>query len=280
MAAGRLLDQSIALDPDNASAHAWAAQWHIFAVGQGWASTPTADIERARGLAQRAILLDPEDARGLTLAGHVCGFIDRRPDEALVLHERAIAANPNLPLSWCLSGSVIPILAPGRRRFAAFVKRLRCRRRIRSRISTRWHCAGTLVLQGVSTEAMKIGQRAISLNPGFSSSYKTHLAVLGHLGHAQAAAETKAALLALEPGFTVEEALRRSPITEPAARARVCRGAAAWRLGITAIRALGGSTRPRSCRCPAGANAGPPCGQPRAPQPTVARGTGADRLWG
>lgn len=224
MAAGRLLDQSIALDPDNASAHAWAAQWHIFAVGQGWASTPTADIERARGLAQRAILLDPEDARGLTLAGHVCGFIDRRPDEALVLHERAIAANPNLPLSWCLSGL-------GHTYIGAWEEAVR---RIRQALALspadplayfyEMARAGTLVLQGVSTEAMKIGQRAISLNPGFSSSYKTHLAVLGHLGHAQAAAETKAALLALEPGFTVEEALRRSPITEPAARARYAEG--------------------------------------------------------
>jgi len=99
MAAGRLLDQSIALDPDNASAHAWAAHWQIFAVGQGWASTPAADIERARGLAERAILLDPDDARGLSLAGHVRGFIDHRPEEAQRLHERALEINPSLPLS-------------------------------------------------------------------------------------------------------------------------------------------------------------------------------------
>ena len=96
MAAGKLLDQSVQLDPDNAAAHAWAAQWHIFAVGQGWASTPAADVERARGLAERAILLDPDDARGLSLAGHVRGFIDHRPQEARRLHERALGGQSEL----------------------------------------------------------------------------------------------------------------------------------------------------------------------------------------
>jgi hypothetical protein len=61
--------------------------------------------------------------------------------------------------------------------------------------------------------------RAVALNNRFSLPFKPHLAALGHLGRAQAATETRVALLALEPGFTIEEALRRSPITDPAARA-------------------------------------------------------------
>ena len=60
--------------------------------------------------------------------------------------------------------------------------------------------------------------RAVALNNRFSLPFKPHLAALGHLGRAEAATETRAALLALEPGFTIEEALRRSPITDPTAR--------------------------------------------------------------
>jgi DNA-binding SARP family transcriptional activator len=218
MAAGRLLEQSIALDPDNASAHAWAAQWHVFAVGQGWASAVAAGVERARGLAQRAIVLDPEDARGLTVAGHVRGFIDHRPEEALRLHERAIAANPNLPLSWCLSG--LAHVYNGNH--AEAIRQIRHALTLAPRDPLAYFfemsLTGPYLMDGDFATSVEVGQRGIALNPGLSSSYKPHLAALGHLGHAAEAAVTRATLLALEPGFTVEEALRRSPITEPAAR--------------------------------------------------------------
>ena len=102
--AGHWLDQSIELDADNAAAQTWAAQWHILAVGQGWAAHPAAIIARAHDLVDRAFRLNPDDARGLTLAAHMRAFIDHRPQEALRLHERAVAASPNLPLNWCVSG--------------------------------------------------------------------------------------------------------------------------------------------------------------------------------
>jgi len=218
LAAGKLLHESIALDPDNAPAHTWAAQWHVFLVGQGWASVPAADIERARGLAQRAILLDPEDARGLTLAGHVLGFIGHQPEEALRLHERAIAANPNLPLSWCLSG--LAHIYNGDH--AQAMRQITHARALSPQDPLAYFFemgqAVPYLMAGDFATSVQFGRRAIALNPGFSSSYKTHLAALGHLGHAQAAAETKAMLLSLEPGFTVDEALRRSPIRDPVGR--------------------------------------------------------------
>jgi len=79
-------------------------------------------------------------------------------------------------------------------------------------------------LRGDPAAAAQAGLRAIALNSRFSSTYKPHLAALGHLHHTKGAAETRTALLALEPGFTVEEALRRSPITDPAGRALYAEG--------------------------------------------------------
>jgi DNA-binding SARP family transcriptional activator len=224
LAAGRLLEQSIALDPENASAHAWAAQWHVFAVGQGWVSAVATGIERARSLAQRAILLDPEDARGLTVAGHVRGFIDHRPEEALRLHERAIAANPNLPLSWCLSG--LAHFYNGDH--AEAIRQIDHARALSPRDPLAYFfemgLAGPYFMDGDFATSVEVGERAIALNPGLSSSYKMHLAALGHLGHTAEAAETRATLLALEPGFTIEAALRRSPITALAARTLYAEG--------------------------------------------------------
>jgi hypothetical protein len=59
-------------------------------------------MQRAPDLAERAVQVDPEEAGGRTLTGHVRGFLNRHPGEALSRHERAAAANPNRPLTWCL----------------------------------------------------------------------------------------------------------------------------------------------------------------------------------
>ncbi len=130
---------------------------------------------------QRAVDLAPEDARALTLAGHVRGFIDRRPDEALELHERALKANPNLPLAWCRSASRAPIPASMRRRCVGRSRQGTFRPTVCLLFSTRAPWLSCLLLSQYETSA-KFGARAIELNPGFSSSYKAHLAALGHLG--------------------------------------------------------------------------------------------------
>jgi DNA-binding SARP family transcriptional activator/tetratricopeptide (TPR) repeat protein len=219
MAAGGLLDQSIALDPDNASAHAWAAQWHIFAVGQGWASTPATHMQRARGLAERAILLDPEDGRGLSLAGHVRVFMDRRPEEALSLHERALETNPSLPLSWCLSGLAHAYAGD----CDAAIERIRHAQKL-SPFDPLYYffemaLAVAYMLRGDHVSAAEASKRAVTLNSGFSSSFKALVASLGHLGHREAAADARARLLTLEPGFTFEQAMHRVPIAAPRGRA-------------------------------------------------------------
>jgi DNA-binding SARP family transcriptional activator len=224
MTAGQWLDRSVELDPDSAPAHAWAAQWHLFCVGQGWAEDAVGGMRRAQDLAERAVRLDPDDARGLALAGHVRGFLNHRPDEALLLHERAITANPNLPLSWCLSG-LAHIYAGD---YAAAIRQIRHAQMLSPHDPLTYFfemgLAVPYLLEGAFATSVQVGRRAIALNRSFSSAYKTHLAALGHLGQAEAAAETRQALLALEPGFTVEEALRRSPIADPAARALYAEG--------------------------------------------------------
>ena len=103
MQAGEHLAQAIALEPDYAAAYAWYAYWHVFLVGQGWADDPRAMMEEAGELAERAIVLDPFDARALTIAGHVRAFLHHRLREAIALHERALSLNPNLAMAWALS---------------------------------------------------------------------------------------------------------------------------------------------------------------------------------
>ena len=77
-----------------------------------------------------------------------------------------------------------------------------------------------LLLRGDYERAVTAGERSIALNPDFSSSFKTQLAALGHLGRKADADRIRALLLRLEPGFSISQAMERSPLRIAADRER------------------------------------------------------------
>ncbi|MBW4092591.1 MAG: hypothetical protein HIU82_16010 [Proteobacteria bacterium] len=222
--AGVLLDSSRRLDPGNASVHAWLAHWHLFAVGQGWAEDPTGAAQQVRSLADAAVALDPEDARGLALAAHVRGFVDRDAAAAEPMHARVADANPNLPLGWALSGLNEAYLG----RHDEAIRRAGMARKLSPQDPLRYFFDMALavphLLSGDDAAAVRVGHAAIAANPGFSSAYKTQLAALGNLGRREEAGAIRARLLELEPGFSVGQALERSPIQSADGRARYAEG--------------------------------------------------------
>ena len=210
--AGAMLEAAVASDPGNASAHGWYAYWHLLLVGQGWAKDPLAARLRGGELAERAVMLDPRNARALTLAGHVRGFLRHRADEALELHERALEINPHLALAWCFSALAFSYL--GRHREA--LERVTLARKLAPFDSHGFFfdMAATMphLMLHDYERAVELGHSAIALNPNFSSTYKGQLAALGHLGRRAEASDVLAQLLALEPGFCVRDAVARSPL--------------------------------------------------------------------
>jgi tetratricopeptide (TPR) repeat protein len=80
------------------------------------------------------------------------------------------------------------------------------------------------LMNGDVDAAVEAGRRAIELNPLFSSTYKGYLAALGIAGRVRDAEEVLARLMRLEPGFSVQDAIRRSPMMRPADVARYAEG--------------------------------------------------------
>ncbi len=224
MQAGEYLLQAIALEPDYAAAYAWYAYWHIFLVGQDWADNPEAMMEKAGELAERAIVLDPFDARGLAISGHVRAFLHRRLREAMVLHERALSLNPNLAMAWALSAVTyayagdpdeaqrrndrykkLSPLDPHAFFFDAFFVLIH-------------------LLKRDHKTAVEVGRTVSELNPSFSAAYKPYLAALGHLHRDQEAAIVRRRLLALEPDFTIERFLETNPMEREADKMHYAEG--------------------------------------------------------
>ncbi len=211
-AAGATLAEAVRIDADYAAAHAWWACWHIFLVGQNWADDPAVAMSHAGMLAERAIALDPTDARALTIAGHVRAFLYHRLDEAMELHERALSLNPNLPLAWVLAG----LADAYRGRPAEAIARVHHARQLSPFDPHGYFFDMALMLGHLLRRehavVVELAHRSIALNPSLTSTYKIALSALGHLGRDQEAAAMRAKLLALDPRFSIAASVRRTPL--------------------------------------------------------------------
>ncbi|MGE0419211.1 MAG: hypothetical protein AB7O80_20595 [Acetobacteraceae bacterium] len=224
MHAGRLLAEAISLEPDYATAHAWYAYWHIFLIGQDWGDDPAATMTEAERLAERATVLDPFDARALSIAGHVRAFLHKDLRGAAALHERALALNPNLAMAWSLSAvthAYLGDLEEAERRAARY-KQL-------SPLDPHAFFFDAFfvlihLLRHEHEAAVRIGRAVTELNSSFSASCKPYLAALGHLGLDQEAALVRERLLAIEPDFSVDRFLATTPLTRDSDRAHVALG--------------------------------------------------------
>ena len=209
---GQLLERSLALDSSSAACHSWLAHWHLFLLGQGWAIDAEQAMRRADDLSRCAVVLDPEDARGFTVAGHVRAFLNKDAEGALGLHERAIALNPNMALAWCYSGLAHSYL--GEHKEA--VRRTEHARRLSPYDPHGFFfdtaLALPMFLSGQYEASAWMCRQAREHHPGLSSTYKLLLAALGYLSDNREATSVRIALLALEPHFSLRDAALRSPL--------------------------------------------------------------------
>ena len=211
MQAGEHLRAAIALDPEYAAAHAAYACWLHFLLGQGWAKDADATLHDAAHHAQRSITLDPQDARGFAIAGHVRAFLHHRLPEAASLHERALALNPNLALAWALSGITQLYLGEwdeGERQLRRY-KQLSPMDPNAFLYDTGF-CVVALMRRDYEG-AVAAGRMVGELNPAFLAGCKPYLAALGHLGRVPEAAVVRRRLFAIDPAFTIARFLATTP---------------------------------------------------------------------
>ncbi len=216
--AGDYLRRAIELEPDYAAAHAWYAYWNAFLVGQNWSDAPREVMERAGQLAERAIVLDPFDARALTIAGHVRAFLHRRLREALTLHERALQLNPNLAMAWALSAITYAYMGDPEEA----ERRNNRYKRLSPLDPHAFFFDGFFtvihLLKRDYESAVMAGRVVTQMNSSLSAGFKPYLAALGHLGRTQEAGVALRRLLEIEPDFTIERFDAASPLEREADR--------------------------------------------------------------
>lgn len=220
--AGRLIQKALALEPDNAMAEAWAAHWHMFYIGQGWAKDITRTNAEIQRHALRAITLDPENAEALGIYAHWCSREAKDFDRALLFFDRALRLNPSLAFNWALSALTYCYIGEPE-------TALQCLHRYRQLRAPDLYCFEHVytiayTFKGDYEQAVLVGRRAVNDNPNFVAGYKPLIASLGHLGRRDEAQVYVRTLLALEPNFTVERFGQLYSIKKPSDRERYMAG--------------------------------------------------------
>jgi DNA-binding SARP family transcriptional activator len=222
--AGRLIQRALALEPDNAMVHAWAAHWHLFYSGQGWSKDYDKTNEQAQQHALKAIALDPENTEALGIYAHSCSRVAYDFDRALLFFDRALRLNPSSALNWALSALTYCYIGEP----DEALQRLKRYRELASPelyfsyFETVYTIAYTF--KGDYERAVLVGRRAVKANPEFVNGYKPLIASLGHLGRHDEAEAYVRKLLSLEPNFTVEGFGQIYSMKKAADRARYMEG--------------------------------------------------------
>jgi len=201
--AGQLIQQALALEPDNPRAEAWAAHWHLFYIGQGWAKDVAKATAEAERHALKAISLDPENAEALGIYAHMCSYSAKDFDRALQYFDRALRLNPSLAFNWALSAATYCYIGEP----DEALRRLRRYRELGSPHLYYFECLYTIAytFKGDYERAVLVGERAVQGNPHLVAGYKPLIAALGHLRRRDEAQKYVQTLLALEPTFTVQK---------------------------------------------------------------------------
>ena len=224
--AGKLLRQAITADPESATAYAWGALWANFQIDQHRTSPEqcAAEMEEAAQWAERAVLLDPDDALALTAAGHSQAYLRRQPNQGLVLHRRALAANPSLAWAWgygavahCYLGEAeqAHCYLDRHQRLAPSGAQADFFRGVRALA----HC-----IQGQWAAAAEEASLMVQRFPYFMNTRKVLAAALGNLGRESEARTIIVPVLEIEPDFVIKTYVERYPMQDLATREAICRG--------------------------------------------------------
>ncbi|MGA7408685.1 MAG: transcriptional regulator, partial [Pseudolabrys sp.] len=196
-----LLKRALALDPNYALAHAYAAECHhiLYLRGGLHEEDRSASIRHA----EAAIAHGQDDASALAFAGFTIGMDKHDRAAAFAAFEAALAVSPSSALTYIL-GSVILAWAGEAERAIEWAD---CGLRFSPFDLNRASAFISVSLghfhRGQYEKAATAARKAIQSAPGFSVCYMTLAAPLAKLGRVEEAKAAGARLLELQPVFRI-----------------------------------------------------------------------------
>jgi class 3 adenylate cyclase/Tfp pilus assembly protein PilF len=219
LAARTLFERALEYDPQYAAAYALMAKWYILHIGEGHSTDFRTDSREALRLASRALEFEPSDPMALAIFGHINSFLFAAYDRAIDAFDRAIGGTPSSAIAWSLSASTYCYLGDGpravaRASFGMSLSPLDPYAYFYQSALTNAHYTN-----GTFDEAVHWGTKVMAAAPQFVANLRLLAASLVAAGSIEQAREVGAALLHVDPAFSVEKFCSWYPIKQPDRRA-------------------------------------------------------------
>ncbi|GAB0120022.1 winged helix-turn-helix domain-containing protein [Acidisoma sp. 7E03] len=210
------LEQCCTLAPDHAPALAALAYCRAQCHFQGWITQDQATRARACTLAWRSVELLPNDAQVLWMAAFaIWNMAGAAREPARELFRRSLLLNPNSAMALTLAGW-IEIMCGNVREGRMMVMRAQ---RLNPRDPRGWFMSGAMAIAAVIEEnfpeALLWADRSLAQNRRFAVALRVAAVAQMKLGHPEQAREIVQTLLAVEPGLTVSGFFARIPVPHP-----------------------------------------------------------------
>ncbi|WP_300783811.1 adenylate cyclase [Enhydrobacter sp.] len=197
-----LLRHAIEIDPNYADAYAALAESYYIATSMGWAETPTAALDRAEELANKALSIDDSEVRAHVILGRIHIFY-RRYEQAKAEIDRAIAINANDAHAIAGRGNILMWLG----QTEAAIRNLELARRIDPELDAMDRFALSLAyyLKGRYDAAIEEAELNLRKNTGASFSRIVLAAAYAQYDRAEDAARVVSAIRRFDPTFDARD---------------------------------------------------------------------------
>jgi adenylate cyclase len=219
IAARTLFERALEHDPHYAAAYALMAKWYILHIGEGHSTDFKADSEEALRLASRALEFEQSDPMALAIFGHINSFLFAAYDRAIDAFDRAIGGTPNSAIAWSLSASTYCYLGDGPRAVARASYGMSLSPLDPYAYFYQSALTNAHYTNGTFDEAVYWGTKVMAAAPRFVANLRLLAASLVAADSVNQAREVGAALLRVDPSFSVEKFCSWYPIKQPDRRA-------------------------------------------------------------
>jgi adenylate cyclase len=209
--ARKLFQKSLEVDPNYSLGHAWLAWTYHLDVSFGWSKESTLLIEKALHHAQKAVELDNTEAGAHWVLAAVLAYIGEQPEVALAEYEKALSLNPNNADILADYGWSIANLGRAGEGVDFVKKAIRL-----NPVHPDWYGEGLMHALYVDRRYHEVIDVAHTITIRTLPNYLDLAGSYAQLGQLDAAQETAARILDLEPDFSIGWWRGRTKFTDPA----------------------------------------------------------------
>ena len=208
-----LFGRAITIDPRYAAAHAHMTLTHVIDYVNGWADAPEQSLNTGLEIARRAAEMDATDPHAGFALGTACLW-NRDLDRAQAEAERCLALEPNSAEGHLLSAHVQIFGGEAAKAVETLDAYMRLDPYFPELVLQ--FLAGARISLGLYDQAIAALKQRLERNPDAESAYALLAVCYGHLDRIAEGREALAALMRINPDFSIERRRRILPFRNPA----------------------------------------------------------------